>query len=75
MAHGIGGVRRRRARRTADVRLVGPALPVIAAAVPAEPVKRAAEPAEPSFVCVTCRRDMVLSERSRISPSKCRACV
>jgi hypothetical protein len=32
-------------------------------------------PSEPSFVCATCRREMLLSERSRISRAKCRACV
>jgi hypothetical protein len=30
---------------------------------------------EPSFVCPTCRRELGLSERSRISRAKCRACV
>jgi hypothetical protein len=35
------------------------------------------EPEHPElhFVCSVCRRDIELSERSRIAPSKCRACV
>jgi hypothetical protein len=35
------------------------------------------EPEDPdlAFVCSVCRREIQLSERSRIAPSKCRACV
>jgi hypothetical protein len=29
---------------------------------------------EGSFVCSVCHRDMLALERSRIAPSKCRAC-
>ena len=28
-----------------------------------------------AFVCSVCRREILFSERSRIAPSKCRACV
>jgi hypothetical protein len=48
-----------------------PPSPPAAASAPV-PVPRQAEP---SFVCTTCRREMLLTERSRISLAKCRACV
>ncbi len=35
----------------------------------------APEHPDQAFVCSVCRREIQLSERSRIAPSKCRACV
>jgi hypothetical protein len=75
MAHDIAGVRRRRARRGAGSPAALTGLP---SAAPTEPVAAPTPPSaptEPSFVCATCRRDMGVSERSRIARSKCRACV
>jgi hypothetical protein len=72
-------VRRRRSLRglRAPIGLAAPpppSPPAAAASVAAVPVPRPRE-TEPSFVCTTCRREMLLSERSRISRAKCRACV
>jgi hypothetical protein len=75
MAHDNSGLRRRRARRPGRSTAALVALPVAPPEGPAVGPTPPPEPVEPSFVCSTCKRDMLASERSRISRAKCRACV
>jgi hypothetical protein len=79
------GVKRRRPLRrlrsaTGLAGLAEPSLPEPAVVPPPAasaqvPLQRPQPAVEPSFVCSTCRREMLLTERSRISLAKCRACV
>jgi hypothetical protein len=82
MASDERDVRRRRPLRrlkSAAVRAALP-LPVPDERVAPDPIPVGAPEPEParvetSFVCPVCRREMALSERSRIARAKCRACV
>jgi hypothetical protein len=39
-----------------------------------EPVVALIRPAEAEFVCEACRRELPLTERSRVKVARCRAC-
>jgi hypothetical protein len=72
----VGGsaIRRLRRRGGGDVAPDDAAYPPDDAVYP--PVDDAHRPVdEPTFVCSSCRREMVESERSKVAIGRCRACV
>jgi hypothetical protein len=71
---GDGPIRRLRGVRRTSVSPDVAAVSDLPAAVLIAVVEPESEP-EPVFMCDGCRRDLPLSERSRVNRDRCRACI